>query len=69
MKAPADKSPEPQRQTTAQAVPQQPDRSDAEVQFIDNREETYTLHSISCVCMYHVTVSIYEILLLTIAGF
>ncbi len=46
MKAPADKSPEPQRQATTHVAPQQQDRSDAEVQFIDNREETASLRQL-----------------------
>ncbi len=46
MKAPADKSPDVQRQTTAHAAPQQQDRSDAESQFIDNRAETVSLRQL-----------------------
>ena len=37
MKTPADKSPEPQRQAAAYEVPQQQDRSNAELMFVDNR--------------------------------
>ncbi len=40
MKTPADKSPEPQRQAAAHEAPQQQDRSDAELKFVDNRPET-----------------------------
>jgi len=46
MKAPADKSPDTQHQTAAHKAPQQQSRSDAEIQFIDNREETVRLRQL-----------------------
>ena len=46
MKAPADKSPDTQHQTSAHKAPQQQERSDAELQFIDNRAETASLRQL-----------------------
>jgi len=46
MKTPADKSPEPQRQATTHEAPQQQDRFDAKLQFIDNREESASLRQL-----------------------
>ncbi len=46
MKAPADKSPEPQRQAATHEAPQQQERSDAELQFVDNRAETTSLRQL-----------------------
>jgi len=46
MKAPAEQSPEPQRQATAHKTPQQPNNSEAEFQFNDNRVETASLRQL-----------------------
>jgi len=46
MKASTDKSPDTQRQTTAHAVSQQQDCSNAEIQIIDNREVTADLRQL-----------------------
>jgi hypothetical protein len=43
MKAPAEKSHERQRQAAAREAPQQQGRTDAELQFVDNRPETTSL--------------------------
>ncbi len=46
MRAPADKSPDTQHQTVAHTATQKQDRSDAELQFIDNRAETTSLRQL-----------------------
>ena len=46
MKTPADKSTEPQRQAAAHEAPQLQDRSNAELMFVDNREETANLQKL-----------------------